>query len=105
MSEVITSIDIDAPPEKVWAVAMDPERLHEWVTIHRKLEDHTDTTMVQVLCIHHVNFHVRWELEECVRPRHVHWMGKAPPRPKAETDYRLRPAGGGPRFHYRNEFK
>ena len=27
MSEVITSIDIDAPPEKVWDVVMDPHRL------------------------------------------------------------------------------
>ena len=25
MSEVVTSIDIDAPPEQVWALAMDPD--------------------------------------------------------------------------------
>jgi carbon monoxide dehydrogenase subunit G len=105
MSEVETSIDIAAPPEDVWAVVMDAERLHEWVTIHRKLEAHTDTTMVQVLCIHHVNFHVRWELEEAVRPRHAHWVGKGPARSKAETEYRLRAVDGGTRFDYRNEFR
>jgi len=105
MSEVITSIDIDAPPEKVWAVAMDPERLHEWVTIHRKLEDHTDTTMTQVLCIHHVNFHVRWTLAESDRPNYAHWKGKGPARSRAETEYRLRAVDGGTRFDYRNEFK
>ena len=105
MSEVITSIDIAAPPEKVWAVVMDPERLADWVTIHRKLEDHTATTMSQVLCIHHVNFHVRWTLEESDRPHHAHWIGKGPARSKAETEYRLRAVDGGTRFDYRNEFK
>jgi carbon monoxide dehydrogenase subunit G len=105
MSEVITSIDIAAPPEEVWAVVMDAERLHEWVTIHRKLEDHTDTTMTQVLCIHHVNFHVRWTLEESDRPRHAHWKGKGPARSKAETEYRLRATDGGTHFDYRNEFR
>jgi len=38
MSEVETSIDIDAPPEAVWALAMDPARLADWVTIHRGAE-------------------------------------------------------------------
>ena len=42
MSEVETSIDIDAPPEEVWALAMDPNRLADWVTIHRRLDDHSD---------------------------------------------------------------
>lgn len=105
MSEVITTIDIDAPPEKVWEVVMDPERLEDWVTIHRKLEGHTDTTMSQVLCIHHVNFHVRWTLEESDRPHHAHWKGKGPARSKAETEYRLKAIDGGTRFNYRNEFR
>ena len=105
MSEVMTSINIAAPPEQVWDVVMDPERLAEWVTIHRKLEDHTETTMSQVLCIHHVNFHVRWELEESRRPYHAHWVGKGPARSKAETEYRLKAVDGGTRFDYRNEFK
>ena len=105
MSEVTARIDIAAPPEHVWEVVMDPERLHEWVTIHRKLEDHTATTMVQVLCIHHVNFHVRWELEESDRPHHAHWKGRGPARSKAETEYRLDAVDGGTHFAYRNEFK
>jgi carbon monoxide dehydrogenase subunit G len=105
MSEVVTSIDIAAPPADVWAVVMDPERLHEWVTIHRKLEDHTDTTMTQVLCIHHVNFHVRWALEESRKPSHAKWVGKGPARSHAETEYRLTDRDGGTHFDYRNEFR
>ena len=104
-NDYAVSIDIDAPPDEVYDVMLDAGRLHEWVTIHRKLEDHTDTTMVQVLCIHHVNFHVRWELEESDRPHHAHWKGKGPARSKAETEYRLRASDGGTQFDYRNEFK
>jgi carbon monoxide dehydrogenase subunit G len=104
MSEVTTSIHIDAPPQAVWQVVMDPARLHEWVTIHRKLEEHTDTTMVQVLCIHHVNFHVQWKLRESNPPRHAHWLGRGPARSRAEIEYRLRAVDGGTRFDYRNEF-
>jgi carbon monoxide dehydrogenase subunit G len=105
MSEVVTSIDIAAPPEAVWDVVMDPERLGEWVTIHRKLVAHGDSTMEQVLCLHHVNFHVKWELEESRRPRRALWKGRGPARSKAETEYTLEPIDGGTRFGYRNEFR
>src|SRR3954453_15168182 len=74
MSEVITSITIDAPPEKVWAVVMDPSRFGEWVTIHRKLINgpkgvpREGDEMEQTLHLRGVNFHVRWELAKCDAP-------------------------------------
>ena len=105
MSGVVTSIDIAAAPQAVWDVVMDPERLGEWVTIHRRLVDHTDTTMEQVLCIHHVSFHVKWELVECDRPHGACWKGRGPARSRAETEYTLRAVDGGTRFGYRNEFR
>jgi carbon monoxide dehydrogenase subunit G len=104
-SEVTTSIDIDAPPEVVWDVVMDARRLEEWVTIHRRLEDFTDSTMDQVLCIRGVSFHVKWELEDDDRPHRVFWKGKGPARSRAETEYNLTPIDGGTHFEYRNEFK
>src|SRR4051794_7110645 len=105
MSEVVTSIDIAASPDEVWDVVMDPTRLGEWVTIHRRLISHSAEAMEQVLCIHHVNFHVKWELEANDRPRHAEWHGRGPARSKAETEYTLRAIDGGTRFEYRNEFK
>ena len=105
MSEVTTSIDIDAPPEAVWDIVMDAERLEEWVTIHRRLEDFTDSTMEQVLCIRGVSFHVKWELAASDRPHRACWKGKGPARSKAETEYNLEAVDGGTRFEYRNEFK
>jgi uncharacterized protein YndB with AHSA1/START domain len=105
MSEVTTSIDIDAPPQAVWDVVMDAERLEEWVTIHRRLEDFTEDTMNQVLCVRGVNFHVKWELTEKRRPHRALWKGRGPARSRAETEYTLKAIDGGTRFEYRNEFK
>jgi uncharacterized protein YndB with AHSA1/START domain len=105
MSEVITSITIDAPPQKIWEVVMDPQRLGEWVTIHRKLNSAADGEMDQTLCLRGVNFKVHWELDDCQAPRHAIWRGRGPARSHAETEYRLTPVDGGTRFAYRNEFK
>ena len=110
MSEVVTSIDIKASPEAVWAIAMDPARLDDWVTIHRGLGDHDGGRvrrgfeMVQTLCLRGVNFHVHWELDTCTEPHHAEWKGRGPARSHAETEYRLTPVDGGTRFDYRIVF-
>ena len=105
MSAVETTIVIDAPPQQVWDVVMDPERLDEWVTILRRLEDHGPDRMEQVLCIRGVSFHVKWELADSDEPRHAKWKGKGPARSRAETEYTLTDEGGRTRFDYRNDFK
>jgi uncharacterized protein YndB with AHSA1/START domain len=111
MSEVVTSIDIAAPVEEVWAACMDPERLHEWVTIHRVLHDHSGGPlrmgyeMDQTLCLRGVKFKVHWELGACEEPTHAEWRGRGPARAKAETEYRLTARDGGTRFDYRNAFR
>jgi uncharacterized protein YndB with AHSA1/START domain len=111
MSEVVTSIQIDASPEQVWAVVMDPARLKDWVTIHRRLHEAPDgppragDEMVQTLHLRGANFKVHWELAACDAPTHAEWHGRGPARSKAETEYRLTEIDGGTRFDYRNEFK
>lgn len=106
MSEVATSIEIDAPVEAVWSVVMDATRLHEWVTIHRKLVSHSDDAMEQVLHLRGANFKVKWKLTRSTAPTHAKWEGKGPARSHAETEYRLSDNGqGGTRFDYRNDFK
>ena len=107
MSEVSTSIEIDASVERVWQVVMDPSRLHEWVTIHRRLHsasaypprrgDHMD----QTLSLHGAHFRVRWSLEVCDAPFRAEWHGRGPARSHAETEYRLTSLDGGrTRFEY-----
>jgi carbon monoxide dehydrogenase subunit G len=106
VSEVVTSIDIDAPVDDVWRTVMDPARLGEWVTIHRRLVSHSDDAMEQVLCLRGANFKVKWHLAEASAPHHATWEGRGPARSHAETEYRLSDNGrGGTRFDYRNEFK
>jgi uncharacterized protein YndB with AHSA1/START domain len=111
MAAVSTSIDIKAPPERVWELAMDPTRLDDWVTIHRGLGEHDGgkahegVRMDQTLCMRGVNFKVHWELVSCRDAQHAEWHGKGPARSRAETEYTLTPIDGGTRFDYRNEFK
>jgi uncharacterized protein YndB with AHSA1/START domain len=106
VSEVSTSIDIDAPIEDVWRTVMDPTRLEKWVTIHRRLVSYGEDEMEQVLHLRGANFHVRWHLARSKAPTHACWEGRGPARSHAETEYRLSDNGrGGTRFDYRNEFR
>lgn len=105
------SIEIDATIDDVWRTIMDPARLEEWVTIHRKLGRHSTgapragATMEQTLCLRGANFKVHWELDECTAPEHALWRGRGPARSRAETEYRLCAVGANrTRFDYRNEF-
>ncbi len=112
MTDVSASIEIDAPPERVWDVIMDPDRYGDWVTIHRKL-GHVDAgplrhgfQVEQTLCLHHANFKVKWSLDEVDAPHHAIWEGKGPAGSHARIVDRLTPLDGGERtrFDYRNEY-
>jgi uncharacterized protein YndB with AHSA1/START domain len=112
VSTVETTVEIAAPPADVWRVVMDPQRLGEWVTIHRKLHDadpwppHEGARMDQTLALRGAPFKVRWTLVACEDTRRAVWQGKGPAHSRAETEYELSPtADGGTSFHYRNTFK
>lgn len=112
MSRVDASIHIDAPPEKVWEVVMDPRRLSEWVTIHRRLrgadegQPRIGFQMHQQVHLRGVSLDVHWELVECKPHRHAVWEGRGPARSHARTEYTLTAEAGGSatRFRYHNEF-
>jgi uncharacterized protein YndB with AHSA1/START domain len=112
VSEVRARIDIDAPPERVYDLMLDADRLHEWVTIHRKLnhvdegKPHKGFQMDQTLSIRHANFKVHWTLTKADRPQAATWEGRGPAGSYARTSYRLTELKGGrTRFEYENEFK
>ena len=112
MSEVRASIDIDAPPGEVYDVMLDAGRLHEWVTIHRKVnrvddgEPRKGFEMDQTLSLRHANFKVHWTLTEADRPEAATWEGRGPAGSYARTSFRLKDLDGGrTRFEYENEFK
>jgi uncharacterized protein YndB with AHSA1/START domain len=112
MSRVSIKIGIKAPLERVWETVMDPDRLAEWVTIHRSVSNvsanplRTGATMDQAMHIRGVTFKVRWRVEE-VNPPHVAvWEGRGPAHSSASIRYELSDDGhGGTVFDYCNEFK
>jgi carbon monoxide dehydrogenase subunit G len=105
------NIDIAASPEEVWEVVMNPDRLKDWVTIHRAINSHSSGPpregycMDQSMILRGAPFKVKWELVRCDTNKLAEWQGKGPARSRAETGYRLEQIEGGTRFHYFNEFK
>lgn len=111
-NEVTADIDIDAPPREVWQTVMDPDRMGEWVTIHRRINaadpgpPREGMKMDQTLCLRGASFKVRWTLAQCEGDARAVWEGKGPVGSSARTEYVLCDDGnGGTRFHYVNEFK
>jgi len=113
MTLVTATIDIDAPPERIYDTMLDPDCLHAWVTIHRRINRADGGAlgqgyeMEQTLALRGASFKVRWTLTEYDRPERATWEGRGPAHSYARTAYRLRPLDGGAatRFHYENEFK
>ena len=110
--KVERNITIDAAPEKVWEVLMDPDRLADWVSIHQKLKQAPNgiltegDELTQCLRLMHKKFDVKWTVEQADRPHKAVWEGRGPVRSKAAVVYELKPDGnGGTRFRYMNEFK
>jgi uncharacterized protein YndB with AHSA1/START domain len=110
MSLVTASIHIDAPPQAVWQMVMDPDRLGDWVTIHRELTRADEGParigyrMDQQIHLRGVSLDVHWTLVECDPCARAIWEGRGPARSRAHTEYALGVERDGTRFDYRNEF-
>lgn len=111
MTRVHEAIEIDAPPARVWDVVMDPHRLGDWVTIHRKVGDVPSrlvrgSTFEQTLNLRGAHLHVMWTVVDIDPPRRAVWQGQGPAHSRASIVYELRPDGeSGTIFDYTNEFK
>lgn len=111
MTLVRCTIEIDAPPERVWDVVMDPRRLTDWVTIHRRLGSVPDrlrrgSHFEQTLNLRGAHLHVEWTVVDFDQPRRAVWEGRGPAHSSASIVYELHPAGDDrTRFDYTNEFK
>lgn len=90
---------------------MDPNRLKDWVTIHKSL-DHASSpplragaTMDQCLAIRGLTFHVHWKLIDVDAPVRAEWEGQGPARSKARIKYALKQKSDDRTiFRYTNEF-
>ena len=110
MSEVKAHIDIDAPIETVWDTIMDPQRLGDWVTIHKSVKNASPpplkagATMEQSMSVRGVTFKVHWNLASAKAPNLADWQGIGPARSEARIRYELAETDSGTRFTYHNEF-
>jgi len=111
MSQVRTAIAIDAPPERVWEIVMDPRRLADWVTIHRRVDRvparlERGSTFEQTLNLRGAHLHVLWTVVDIDPPRRAVWEGQGPAHSRAAIVYELRRDGENRTiFDYTNEFK
>ena len=109
--KVETTIDLPAPPDEVFELVMDPDRLEDWVTAHDSVKDVPElplaegSTFRQKLKVAGVAFGVTWTVTQLDEPRLAVWEGKGPAGSKARCRYELEAAGDGTRFHYFNEFE
>ncbi len=110
MSTVQATIKIDVPPERVWETIMDPQRLGDWVTIHKSVDKVVNpgqpgATMEQMLQMRGVSFKVKWKLATVQSPRHAEWDGAGPAHSRALIRYELQADGDNRTvFEYTNEF-
>ena len=106
------SAEFEASPAEVWEVLMDPHRLDEWVSAHRKLDDLPELPLGmgdrfrQRLGVGPVGFWVEWEVVEAEEPNLARWRGSGPGGSSADVTYRLEELDGGERtrFDYENDF-
>ncbi len=111
MSTVQAKIEIAAPIERVWETIMDPERLGDWVTIHKSIHNVSDTplrrgtTMEQALSVRGITFHVHWTVMALRAPHRAEWEGGGPAHSTAIIRYELTSLGEDrTSFQYTNEF-
>ncbi|MBD0282342.1 MAG: SRPBCC family protein [Thermoleophilaceae bacterium] len=104
------TVDIAAPPERVYEVIMDPSRLDEWVTIHHHTEGappdrlERGSKLTQCLKLAGRKFKVRWTVIENDPCRLVVWEGRGPVASHARVEYRFSPNGDATSFSYTNEY-
>ena len=109
--KVERSIEIAAPPEAVYDVVMDPSRLGDWVTVHKKLVHAPERLLTagdelaQKLKVAGQRFKVSWKVVKAEPARDVEWEGRGPMRTKARVSYDLERRDGGTCFNYINEYE
>ena len=102
-------MQLNADPQAVRELVMDPDRLGDWVSIHQHLEDSPNgqlrkgSQLTQCLKLAGQRFRVTWKVTENT-PEKVVWEGKGPVRSRARVVYEFEAKDGGTCFNYMNEY-
>ena len=101
---------LEAHPERVHEVVMDPRCLAEWVSIHEALVDsppgdlRKGSELTQKLKLAGQTFKVTWKVVENDPAKRVVWEGRGPLGSKAKVVYEFSENEGGTDFSYTNEY-
>jgi carbon monoxide dehydrogenase subunit G len=100
MPEVTSSLEIPAPPEKVWEVATDLSRYGEWNISHTGFPGGTPTTETgasfkETITIMGMPGEASWTISEATPPERTVWDGEGPMGIKLGSKLELAPSGDG----------
>jgi len=107
---VSAEIEIAAPQKEVYEAMMDPNRLADWVTIHRGLSGAPEPPLSegdsfeQKLALAGKSFKVSWQVTRAEPPSAADWDGRGPAGSGARVAYRLEESDGRTRVRYENAF-
>jgi carbon monoxide dehydrogenase subunit G len=109
--KVERTVQVAAPPERLYELVMDPSRLEDWVTIHDHLVGDppkrlsSGSKLTQCLRLAGRPFKVRWTVAENEPCERVVWEGRGPVGSRAKVVYGFAKNGAGTSFSYRNEYE
>lgn len=109
--KVERQIHLDATPEAVYDLVMDPSRLGDWVVIQDELVEspgrilEKGDRLVQRLKVAGQRFEVAWNVTRADRPTQVEWDGTGPLGTGARVAYGMTLEDSGTLFDYMNEYE
>lgn len=101
MGHVVNRFHCDAPPERVFELSIQSERIPEWQTNLVEVKDATGpldrvgASYVGVMKIGGRRLDGRWEVSRVEKPRYLELRGTAPGGGQATVINRFEPAPGG----------
>jgi carbon monoxide dehydrogenase subunit G len=110
MSVLSSSIDVPAPPEKVWEAVSNLDVYAQWMTLHAGFPDGAPGEMAPGMTYRErvkvmgMPGEVTWTVAELEEQARARLEGEGPMGIKLKAAFLLEPAGDGTRVSYESEF-
>ncbi|MGH3646259.1 MAG: type II toxin-antitoxin system Rv0910 family toxin [Micromonosporaceae bacterium] len=110
MGQISSSLELPAPPEKVWALASDPNLFEKWLTLHVKWKGDVPAEMTkgaqltEVISMMGMPNTITWTVDEYEPPSKVVISGTGMAGVKVAIQIAVTPAGEGSTFGLSTEF-
>ena len=111
MGKIEKTVEYPASPEKVWAVASDPARFGEWLSMHKSwkgdvpTEFSKGTQATAIVSLLNMPNTITWTVDEYEAPKHVRLSGTGMAGVKVAIGLDVAPAGEGTAMSIVAEFE